>query len=68
MARDNAVAEKDAGAYHGSNSSGEQIDNNSLKPELTHDSVLGMQSHGHPGDGVDNPYVHQHVSFWHCLH
>lgn len=61
MARDNAMAEKEAGQYNASNSSGEHIDNNMLKPELTHDSVLGMQSHGHPGDGVDNPYVHQHM-------
>ncbi|EGP85793.1 unnamed protein product [Zymoseptoria tritici ST99CH_1A5] len=53
-------AEKGAAGYN-SNSSGEHIDDNRLKPELTHDSVLGMQSHGHPGDGVDNPYVHQHM-------
>jgi hypothetical protein len=63
MAYDNAMAEKGGAGYNGSNSSGEHIDNNQLKPELTHDSVLGMQAHGHPGDNeIDNPYVHQTVS------
>lgn len=68
--RDFASAEKAEGRYTAdSNSSGENIENalqhqmtkNSLRPELTHDSVLGMQSHGHYGDGDDNPYVHQSV-------
>lgn len=61
MEQDFATVEKARGAYTAdSNSSGDNFDH-ALRPELTHDSVLGMQSHGHFGDGDDNPYVHQHV-------
>lgn len=66
--RDFATAEKaEMNRYTAdSNSSGDNLEPiNSLRPELTHDSVLGMQSHGHLGDkardGDENPYVHQHV-------